>query len=86
MAWDENLAHLPSDVRTTLILEWIEELTADAVGAADALRFWQSCFVEHGRPRFFLTKAGTDEHRRLWVYTDNPAQVKDDLRQQGKWS
>jgi hypothetical protein len=74
MGWEEHLAHLPEDVVRVVLPEFVEELTQQVVGSGEALRFWTACFLEAGGPRFFLTRAGTEEHRRLWIMTDRPSE------------
>ena len=69
LAWDEHLMALPADVRTTALSEFVEEVTAEAVGASESLRFWQDCFGPEA-PRFFLTTPNSEEHRILWITRD----------------
>ena len=59
---DEHFARLPEAMRETLFVEYVEQLTAEVVGADRALRFWRRCF---GNQPHFLTKAGAPEHE-LW--------------------
>ena len=56
---------LPSAVRSTVLSEFIEEISAQALGASETLPFWRDCFGR-AAPRFFLTEPGSDEHKRLW--------------------
>ena len=59
---DEHFARLPEAMRETLFVEYVEQLTAEVVGADRALRFWRRCL---GNQPHFLTKAGAPEHE-LW--------------------
>ena len=52
-------------VRSIVLPEYIEELTAEALGAGAALPFWRDCFGPRAPP-FFLTAKGTAEHEHLW--------------------
>ena len=61
--WDEHFSKLEPAVRDTLLLDYVEELTANTLGADSAIAFWEHCFK--GQP-FFLTHRGSDEHERLW--------------------
>lgn len=65
MIWNEHLAHLPPDVRAVALPEYVEEVTAEALGAAEVLPFWRECFGPSSPP-FFLTHPGSEEHIRLW--------------------
>ena len=63
-----RLQHLPSDVVAVLLPEIVEEFTAHALGASEALPFWRNCFGYGTEPSapFFLTKLRSAEHERLW--------------------
>ena len=77
VAWDEHLRFLPADVRNVVLPEFIEEISAEAVGAAQVLNFWDGCFGDLGsRQPFFLTKGGSDEHLRLWTTKDHAVDGK----------
>ena len=65
LAWDEHLTKLPADVMRVALPEFIEELTADTIGAAGVLAFWRECFGPHSPP-FFRTAGSSAEHERLW--------------------
>lgn len=57
---------MPADVRYTLMSEAVEEFTAEALGASEALSFWQDCFGP-GSASWFVTQPGSAEHERLWT-------------------
>ena len=63
LAWEEHLIKLPAPVRAIVLPEFIEEITAEALGATASLPFWRDCF---GAQPFFLTQRGTAEHNWLW--------------------
>ena len=52
-------------MRSVVLPEYIEELTAEAIGPGAVLPFWRECFGSTAPP-FFLTAANTAEHQRLW--------------------
>ena len=58
---------LPEHIRTTLLSEFIEEITLEALGATEVYAFWRDCFG--GQP-FFRTRKGTEEHAQLWETLD----------------
>lgn len=61
-----QLEKLPKDVRAVLLPEIVEEFTAHALGADEALTFLRDCFVASPSVPWFLTQPGSDEHNRLW--------------------
>jgi hypothetical protein len=65
LVWDEHLTKLPADVREVVMPEYIEELTAEALGVGAVLPFWRDCLGPTA-PGFFLTKGQTTEHKYLW--------------------
>jgi len=67
LAWDDHLRKLPEDVRSTVLTEFIEELTQHVIGTRQTLPFWETCFGEHP---FFLTDPATAEHVEMWAEGD----------------
>ena len=62
-----RLESLPAAIRYHVMSETIEEFTAEALGASEALAFWRECFGAQPSPPWFLTEGGTPEHERLWT-------------------
>ena len=62
-----RLQSLPAAIRYHVMSETIEEFTAEALGASEALAFWRECFGAQPSPSWFLTEGGTPEHERLWT-------------------
>ena len=65
IAWDEHFTKLPADVRSVALTEFVEEVTAQAVGSGAVVPFWRGCFGDEAPP-FFLTAGDTAEHEWLW--------------------
>ena len=70
LVWEEHLLKLPAAVRETVMIEWIEEMIVEAIGASEVWPFLRDCFNAKHRMPFFLTVKGTEEHKRLWTTKD----------------
>mmetsp|Transcript_20000 Transcript_20000/g.40705 ORF Transcript_20000/g.40705 Transcript_20000/m.40705 type:complete len:196 (+) Transcript_20000:1242-1829(+) len=65
----ERLEQVPADIRAVLLPDLVEDFTAQALGATEALPFWRGCFGALDNqlsPPFFITISGSAEHVRLW--------------------
>ena len=67
LVWEDHMTALPEHIRTTLLSEFIEEITEITLGATEVYAFWRDCFG--GQP-FFRTRKGTEEHAQLWETLD----------------
>ena len=70
LVWEEHLLKLPAAVRETVMIEWIEEMIVEAIGASESVAVFEDCFNAKHRMPFFLTVKGTEEHKRLWTTKD----------------
>jgi hypothetical protein len=60
---------LPSpEVRDLLFKDYLEELSAQVVGATRVWSFFTYCFEEH--LEYYLTELGSEEHLDLWEYKE----------------